>query len=88
MNNISNVTTYQQDKIITLDDIKNRSIEDVTKLYKDGYRLKEENISTLQDTCPSGCSPTSEIVFSWLFGFLIGGIAGLAIGIFMTRKPK
>lgn len=88
MNDAYNTITYQQYKIITLDDMKNRSIENIIELYRDGYRLGNNDISTLQVTCPAECSPTSDIIFSWLFGFAVGTIAGLAIGVLATRKTK
>lgn len=80
-------------EIITLDHIKNRSIDDILKLYRYGYRLEEHshstynpvnpspiNPSTLQ-TCPEGCVLQSEIDTSYNSGLYFGITAGIILGI-------
>lgn len=80
-------------EIITLDDIKNRSIDDILELYRYGYRLEEYspstynhvnpspvNHSTLQ-TCPEGCVLQSEVDASYKSGLYFGITAGIILGI-------
>lgn len=80
-------------EIITLDDIKNRSIDDILELYRYGYRLEEYspstyntvnpspiNHSTLQ-ACPEVCVLQSEVDTSYKSGLYFGITAGIILGI-------
>ncbi len=73
--------------IITLDDIKNRSIEDVIELYRHGYRLEEyipdnqEHNTAVLQTCPEGCVLQSEVDTSYNSGLYLGIALGVVWGI-------
>lgn len=85
-------------KIITLDDIKNRSIDDIVELYRYGYRLEEYNPATCNpaalQTCPEGCVLQSEVDTSYRSGLYLGItigivwgiIAGAVISFLMTKR--
>lgn len=59
-----------KDKIISIDSMKNISIDKILELYKDGYRLDESPIMILQ--CPSGCYNTTNVVFAFITGIITG----------------
>jgi hypothetical protein len=75
-------------EIITLEDLKNRSIDDIIELYRYGYRLEEyipdnsipENTAVLQ-TCPEGCVLQSEVDTSYNSGLYLGIALGVVWGI-------
>ncbi len=68
--------------IITLDEIKNKSIDEIIELYRYGYKLGDTNsIESLQ--CPSGCYNTTDYFLSIGVGILIGWF--LRIGYQKTK---
>jgi len=54
--------------IITLEEMKYMSIEEIVILYKDGYRLEEPLLNTLQQ----GCNCRNTALFAGFFGFGLG----------------
>ncbi len=43
-----------EDKILTLENMKNMNIDQIVELYKSGYRIDDPQLKTLQP-CPTGC---------------------------------
>lgn len=72
-------------EIITLDNMKNRSIDDIIELYRHGYRLEEYNPATYNpatlQTCPEGCVLQSEVDTSYRSGLYLGVTVGIVWGI-------
>lgn len=64
-----------KDNVITLDDMRKLSIEEIITLYRNGYMLEQSHtITTLQD-CSSGCVPE----YYTGLGFLVGMAVGMVV---------
>lgn len=57
-----------ENKVVTLEDMKDMSIEEIVTLYKYGYRLGESSLKTLQYDC------SAPMFGAALVGIGIGGI--------------
>lgn len=76
-------------KIITLDDIKNRSIDEIFALYRNGYKLDESyNTPATLQVCPPGCSPESESSLYGTLGFFTGVVIGLVVAFIVMPKKS
>ena len=72
-----------------LENIKNRSIDDIIQLYRYGYRLEEfpnypdnpEHNTAVLQTCPEGCVLQSEVDRSYRSGLYLGITLGVVWGI-------
>lgn len=66
-------------KLMTLEDMSNMPIEEIVRLYKDGYRLDESFLNTLQ------CDCSTPMLGAGLVGF---GLGGLLVAALVKRATK
>jgi len=72
-------------KIITLDDINNKSLDDIIELYKNGYTLESNTSQILQcdehiykaDIDTLQVSPTAQLGLVLMVGFVLGAMVSL-----------
>lgn len=73
-----------ENKVMTLEDMRNMSIDEIIELYRYDYKLEETtSIESLQ--CPSGCYNTTNYFLSIGIGILTGWL--LRIGYEEYKRP-
>ena len=75
-----------QDKgIITLENMRSMNIDQIIELYKNGYKIEDQNFALQTTTCPSGCI---NIGYALALGSVILALTVGAISTYLSRKGK
>lgn len=62
-----------ENKVMTLENMRDLSIEEIVRLYNNGYKIQESSLKTLQ------CNCSGPIFGSFLLGLGVGGLITMFI---------